>query len=132
MDILQAKEGMRMMLSSQIHAIKVKALINQDGALMSTSLETLMSTAVDLQTSQAVVRHVDDPPLKDKMIDLVQDVKIPDLLNKIRMIKVGDLITQIRAEIPHDTIANMISFQTPAMQIEGLSSLDFTEHVPEK
>ena len=119
MDILQAKEGMRMMLSSQIHAIKVKALINQDGALMSTSLETLMSTVVDLQTSRVVVRHEDAPPLKDKMIDPAQDVKIPDRLNKIKTIKVGDLITPIRTEIRHDTTAKMISLQSLQYKLKG-------------
>ena len=114
MDILQAKEGMRMMLSSQIHAIKVKALINRDGALMSTSLETLMSTAVDLQTSRVVVRHEDAPPLKDKMIDLVQDVKIPVLLKIISMIQIGDHTIPIQVEIPPGIEVDMISLQKPA------------------
>ena len=123
------KEGMITKLSSQILVTILEVRIRRDGTLMFMLLVTLMSITIDLQTSRVVItkdqvaifnvhlecllwchlnRQEHVLPLKDKMIDLVQAVKIPSI------IQIGDHTIPIQVEIPPGIEVDMISLQKPA------------------
>ena len=83
---------------------------------MFTFLVTLMSTTIGPPTSRAVAIK-DVHPLKDKMTDRDQDVKILVLHLTISMIPIGAHTIRIRIEILPG-IVDVISFNMSA-QIEG-------------
>ena len=101
------------MLRSPILVTNHKVRIHLGGTLMFTFLVTLMSTTIGPQTSRVVVIK-DVHPLKDKMTDRDQDVKILVLHLTISMIPIGAHTIRIRIEILPGIEVDMISFHTSA------------------